>query len=237
MRPYVCAARFGVIATAALAALATGCATSRGTLDVRGRMVQNPQNGIEVKLGEVTDRRVFEHDPPMPSTPSLKDGQIENRSITSRAIARKRNTYGKALGDILLPEGRTVEEVGREVLTSGLRDSGFRVLEEGEPGFEAAVSLQAEIEKFWTWVTPGFWAVHVEFETSIRVSGPIDPFVDGEEFRGYVRLGTQAATGRAYLNTIYKGLEALDGDMKLRLQPAASRPPSASEAVGSGAGP
>ena len=207
-------------AMAATAALATGCATSRGTLDVRVPVVQNPATGIEVKLTEVADQRVFERAPSQPSTPSLKDDLIEDRSTTDRAIARKRNGYGKALGDILLPEGRTVAQLGREAITRGLRESGYRVLEDGAPGFAGATPLQAEIEKFWAWFTPGFWAVHLEFEALIRVSGPIDPFADGEEFRGYVRLGSGAATGRVYLNTINQGLEALNADIKSKLQPA-----------------
>jgi len=205
--------------------LASGCATNRGVLDVRPAIAPNPPDGVAVKLTEVVDRRVFELRPRNPSTPSLKDGQIENRSLTSRAIARKRNSYGRALGDILLPEGRTVEQVGREVVTRGLRDSGYRVLAEEEPGFPDAVPLRVDIEKFWSWFTPGFWVVHLEFDASIRVTGPLEPFTNGVEFRGYARRGAWASTGGIWLDTMQRGMTALDQDMQGKLREAAAARP------------
>lgn len=73
----------------------------------------------------VTDRRVFEADPDDPSTPSLKGGEIHNTATTSRAIARKRGGFGKAWGDILLPEGRTVAHLMEEALTRAFQDAGL----------------------------------------------------------------------------------------------------------------
>jgi hypothetical protein len=201
--------------------LSAGCATSRGTLDVRTPVVANPAQGPAVRIVRVTDGRRFELRPRDPSIPSLKDGQIDDPAITSRAIARKRNTYGKAMGDILLPAGRTVEELTEEALRRGLRESGFRVLREGDSGYDDAAALEADIHQFWAWISPGFWAAHLEFNSRIRVTGPIKPFDDGKDFKGYVRLGTQAATGRAWLNTIDKGLENLNDDMKSQLREVA----------------
>ena len=86
----------------------TGCATSRGILEVPLTVGDNPAQGREVKIVRVSDRRTFQMKPPDPSTPSLKDEAIDNPAITSRAIARKRSGYGMAMGDILLPEGQTV---------------------------------------------------------------------------------------------------------------------------------
>jgi hypothetical protein len=160
---------------------------------------------------------VFERAPGKASTPSLKDGQIRNRAITNRAIARKRNSFGKAMGDILLPEGRTVEQLAKEALTSGLRLSGYRVLAEGDSGYDGAAPLEADVQQVWAWFTPGFAAAHLQFDSHIRLTGPLAPFREGMEFKGYVRLATQAATGRAWLNTINKGLANLSKDMKSQL--------------------
>ena len=112
----------------------------------------NPIQGREVKIVRVTDRRTFQLKPSDPSTPSLKDGQIDNPAITSRAIARKRSGYGKAMGDILLPEGHTVEQLVGTALTRGLRGAGYRVLLQGQEGYEQAVPLEADIRRFWTWI-------------------------------------------------------------------------------------
>ncbi|MCP3927681.1 MAG: flagellar biosynthesis protein, partial [Bacteroidetes bacterium] len=89
--------------------LGSGCATNRGILDVKVDIPQNPSEGKTIAIVRVTDIRQFEVAPLSPSVPSLRGDDIENHAITVRAIARKRNGYGKAIGDIVLPEGRTVE--------------------------------------------------------------------------------------------------------------------------------
>jgi hypothetical protein len=197
--------------------LVSGCATNRGIVDVRITGSQNPTSGPAVKILRVTDKRVFEKAPRVASIPSLKGGGIDDKSITSRAIARKRNTYGKALGDILLPEGRTVENLVREALTKSFREAGYRVID-GAPGLNGKVMpVEADIEQFWAWVTPGFWAVSMEFEAKVNIKGDVPPFKNGETVRGYVELHTQAAGTRAWVNTINKGMEAFVDEVKNRL--------------------
>ena len=134
------------------------CASNRGRLDVR--VQQSPAaaaNAVPLKIVAVTDKRVFQINPRQPSIPSLKHGEINNPAITKRAIARKRGGFGMAVGDILLPEGRTVEDVTRETLVKALTKKGYRVLKPGDPGYEDAPALSAEIHQFWSWFTPGFW--------------------------------------------------------------------------------
>ena len=106
------------IAVLVLAWLMAGCAATRSTFDVQS--APSPQakpvsvKGF-VKLTEVKDVRQFEAAPRKPSIPSLQDPkEISNPAITSRAIARKRGGFGAAMADILLPEGRTVEQVVRD---------------------------------------------------------------------------------------------------------------------------
>jgi hypothetical protein len=75
-----------------------GCATSRGILEVPLNVGDNPAQGREVKIVRVSDRRTFQLKPPDPSIPSLKDGEINNLLITSRAIARKREYLWESPG-------------------------------------------------------------------------------------------------------------------------------------------
>ncbi len=162
MREYA----LGIAGLAMLAGLlGSGCATSRGILDVRIKEPGNPASGPAIAIVHVTDNRVFEEAPRKPSIPSLKGKEIDDKTITSRAIARKRNGYGKAIGDILLPEGRTVENVVREALVKSFREAGYRVSRRGL-GIQqnTAVPVEAEIEQFWSWVVPGFWSISMEFE-------------------------------------------------------------------------
>lgn len=159
-------ARLGLVLLLAL--LSTACATSRGEMALG---VPAAKQGIATPDGDrvaviewVRDQRVFETDPRDPSIPSLKKGgeyalDAEGRK---RAIARKRNGYGMALGDILLEGGETVESLTRDLVTTGLHERGIRVLEPGADAPEDALRLRVGIKEFWAWFSPGFWSVSME---------------------------------------------------------------------------
>ncbi len=200
--------------------LGSGCATSRGILPIEVATQSNPDTGQTFRIVEVKDSRVFELRPPQPSTPSLENGEIQDESITLRAIARKRNGYGKALGDILLPEGRTVLDLTRESITRAMRESGLRVLSEADPGWKAATPLQADIQQLWAWMTPGFWSLALDFDMRVRITTDLGFFREGQEAHGAIRLHSQAAGTRAWRNTITKGLEEFNRDLKQKLTQA-----------------
>jgi len=95
----------------------------------------------------VTDQRTFEAS----SIPSLKEeADLTNRAITVRAIARKRGGFGMALGDIVLPEGQTVEGLVKDAVIRSLRESGYRVVDESDA---------ADIDQFLSWFSPGAFTV------------------------------------------------------------------------------
>ena len=85
------------------------------------------QAAEEIKIN-VTHRRTFETSPNEPSTPSLSPGEEQGGKIRMRAIARKRNTYGRGLGDILLPEGKTVEALVEGALSQAFTESGYKMI-------------------------------------------------------------------------------------------------------------
>ena len=208
------------VAVLSVMLLGSGCATNRGILDVRVPEIQNPVSGPVVRIVRVTDKRVFEEAPRSPSIPSLKGHEINDSAITRRAIARKRNGYGKAIGDILLPEGRTVEALVREALAKSFREAGCRVVEDTTGLTDTVIPIEADIDQFWSWMTPGFWALSLEFETKVTIKGGVDPFKSGELVRGYVELHTQAAGTKAWMNTINKGMDVFVAEVKKRLQSA-----------------
>jgi hypothetical protein len=210
-------ARMAVLAVA-LGAVLAGCATNRGVINVSYPAGTNPEAGRTVAIVKVTDSRVFEVAPKQASVPSLKGGDIANPAVTARAIARKRNSYGKALGDILLPEGRSVTDVVREAVTGSLREKGYRVVEAAAPGAGAAVPIEVDIRQFWSWFTPGFWAISLEFEAIVQIKG--DVFAGGSEelVRGYAQVHGQAAGTGAWLKTINKGLEDLAARIREKLR-------------------
>ena len=118
----------------------------------------------------VEDQREFQVNPRDPSIPSLKEGAAYDLDAEGRkrAIARKRGSYGMALGDILLEGDQTVETITRDLVAKGLAERGFRVLGAGEPVPEDTIRMRVGIREFWAWFSPGFWAVSMEAKMKIR---------------------------------------------------------------------
>jgi len=203
---------FGVLAL-------SGCATTRGVLDVEQQVEENPATGQPVTFVRVSDNRKFEVAPPIPSIPSLKGGEVGNPAITSRAIARKRGGFGQALGDILLPEGQTVAGLVQEALTDSFRERGYRVVTEADPDFADAVPLEVDIERFWGWFQPGFWQVKIHYESLVHVKGDIGPYAEGKSYEQQTEIGTSMATGEVWLRAVSSNLKDLSNEVFNDLPP------------------
>jgi uncharacterized lipoprotein YajG len=147
--------------------LLAACATNRSQISLTV-----PPHAATASVGDerlaviitVADQRMFEERPRDPSIPSLKRGDRHALDSEGRkaAVGRKRNSYGKALGDIVLRPPQTVETITRQLLQTGLTGLGYRVLDAAAPAPEGALVIDVGIEEFWAWFTPGFWAVSME---------------------------------------------------------------------------
>jgi hypothetical protein len=130
--------------------------------------------GKAVAIDAVQDARKFEEKPSDPSVPSLKRGDDYKLDAEQRkrAIARKRNGYGKAMGDILLEEGQTVETVTRSLVADCFARHGYQVIAPGAQPDADAVHVNVTIDEFWAWFTPGMWTVDMEgkIHTIIRTT-------------------------------------------------------------------
>ena len=163
---------FRLLGLISILLLFNACATSRGEMSLRVPAgAAGPSNGQTAVILAVSDQREFQEDPRDPSIPSLKKGEkfeldAEGRK---RAVARKRNSYGMALGDIMLEGGDTVETLTRDLVASGLRERGYQVLEAGEAAPAGAMRLNVGIKEFWAWFSPGFWAVSMEAKLLIQI--------------------------------------------------------------------
>jgi hypothetical protein len=216
-----------VVPLLACVLLATGCATTRGVIDVPAKMGANPPSGPAVRIDRVTDRRVFEIDPRQANIPSLmNDAEIKDPKITSRAIGRKRGGFGKALGDVLLPEGRTVTQVVEEALRWSLQEAGYRVVSKQDPEASTAIPLEADIDQFWAWFRPGFAEVAVEFESSVRLTSPPLPALQTSPVKGTSRVTGMAATSGTWQEALTRGVDDFASNAREQLRavkPAAAR--------------
>lgn len=161
------------VALFALAAscLFTGCVAGRRSFDVgleSGSMPPpQPSTKGPIAFGTVTDSRRFENKPDDPSTPSIH-GDVNKISADerSRFIGRQRNTYGHAMGDIVLPDGKTVQTKIVEILSQGLLQRGYSVVA-SDP---AAGTMTVDVQDFWSWMTPGFFALSFEARIGCKVT-------------------------------------------------------------------
>lgn len=188
-----------------------GCATSRSEIKLQAPTVApSPvtaaQTGRVVVIKSVEDERVFEQAPPDPSTPSLGFGGSDTATaqVKSQAIGRKRNGFGKALGDVLLQQGQTVQDVVRKNLKVALEQSGYQVKLQADAGANPVV-LDVHIKKFWSWFQPGFWAItlHSDIATELQVEGRGTPI----EIDAHAEDKRQMATDKAWMEITQQGLD------------------------------
>lgn len=203
-----------------LASFASGCAT-RSVVDVTVPRADAPATQYYVAIVQVNDRRSFEASPRNPSVPSLENpAEIQDRAIRSRAIARKRNGWGQAMGDILLPERSTVEELVRQAMTTALRESGYAVVEDKSNVSEKPIPLSIDIQQFWSWFTPGV-PVSMEFESILVIKNEKLLTNPGEPVRGYAIVRAMGATDSGWQRTVQEGIADLIHKLKARIR----RPP------------
>lgn len=158
-----------------LVSMLGACATNRSVISLNVPAATTTISGDKVAVIEtVTDVRQFEADPDEPSTPSLKKGEKYSLDAEGRksAIARKRNGYGMAIGDIQLQAPQTVETITRDLVAQGLAQRGYRVVDSAAAPADA-LRVKVDIKEFWAWLTPGFWAIDMEarLKTLLNFSG------------------------------------------------------------------
>lgn len=170
----------GAAALLFVSALLGGCATSRSELkiaapDATSSTPVTKQRAVVIR--SVRDERQFAEKPADPSVPSLGSGGVTAASdaVKARAIGRKRNGFGMALGDVLLDDGQTVTGLVRDNLSSAFRQAGYRVAPDAASAGASPLLVDVRIRKFWAWFTPGMMtitlAAHIETDVVISDAG------------------------------------------------------------------
>ena len=150
------------------ALLASGCVTGRRVvpLEVPEGGASSGERG-EIFVGAVEDARTFENKPAAPSTPSIT-GNVDSLTPEQKQIfiARQRNGYGKAMGDVVLPDGQTVPERMRLLIKAGLASNGYKLTDDSA----APNSATARVDQFWGWFTPHFATLSFEANVSATIT-------------------------------------------------------------------
>lgn len=209
------------IAFAALfAASLSACALDRSTITLDQAKLDAPVSSqfTPVKIVTVTDGRYFDPAPPNPDTPSLAKEDIGNAALKARAIGRKRNGYGMALGDVVLPEGTTVSVVVRTAVANGFKQAGYRVVEAGDPDYDKAAPVDVRVDKYWCWVQMGFWALKVHNASEVELTGVPGAAQPKLTVQGGVAESSMAVTESRWKETATKGLAALTQNVAAALR-------------------
>src|ERR1043166_1500608 len=181
------------LAALLLCAGLTACATTRSELNIAGpapAKAPAAKTGKTIVIRSVTDERVFEQAPKQPNIPSLgfEGADKATAEVKARAIGRKRNGFGKAMGDVLLENGQTVTGLVRQHLTSALEQAGYQVINDAAKTQSSTPTLDVHIKQFWTWVNPGFWSISLtnHITTDLALSGnPTPVIIDVEKKEGF----------------------------------------------------
>jgi hypothetical protein len=187
----------------------TGCAAGRGVVDVSAPHSTNPATGKYVRIDSVQDKRTFTVAPPSADMASLDPGQDASDASKARAIGRKRNGYGKALGDVVLPEGKTVSGLVESALATGFQEAGYVVVKQGDPNFAAAAPVNAEVIDFWAWFQPGFWSVTTHQKSELQLTGDVGGLHGARTVKTQVSESKQVVVSSDWREIVEKGLSAI----------------------------
>ena len=170
---------------------------------------------VPMAVIHVEDARAFHEEPPEASTPSLAGG-IASAAIKDRVVGRQRNSFGEAMGNVVLANGATVTSMIGEGLAAELERAGYRVVAEADATGEE-IDFNVRIRQFWAWFEPGFWSValHARISTQIVVESQQPVTVEGQSD------GSPAeANDAAWMEIVGKALEMYRNDAAAKLPPA-----------------
>jgi Uncharacterized lipoprotein len=166
-------------------------------------------------FGDVSDTRHFENKPSDPSTPSV-NGDVNALSTEerSRFIGRQRNGFGHAMGDIVLPDGKTVKTKIVDIMAEGLRRRGYSIAAAGP----AQGTVQVEVQDFWSWTTPGFFALSFEARIGCKVSIESNGKKATFQVRGYALNHGQVAKDKNWQEAYEEAFADFLKDFDLQLR-------------------
>jgi len=196
----------------------SGCATNRSTLDIQIPKAQgSTSNGKQIYVNAVSDKRTFQVSPPNPDIPSLDPSEDQSDSIKSRAIGRKRNGFGKALGDMLLKDGETVESLTEKSIKRAFEEKGYSIIKSKDGITKDTYIVDANIQKFWAWMNPGFWQITLssEITTDLTIKSPKG--LANQQISVKASEGYQIAPESNWIEIIQRSLQLYIDDLKSKI--------------------
>ena len=187
-----------------LVAWLAGCATGRTVIDLPKppETTASVTNGPAIRIRSVSDDRVFEDAPKQADIPSLGEpASTATAAVRAHAVARKRNGYGLAQGDVILSERADLRDVVRSSVATALRQAGYR-LDDHDP---SVLDVDVHVRQFWLWLQPGAMVgvIRSRIVTEISIQGGSAVTVSSETSQP-----GQIFSEAAWTNAVQVALEA-----------------------------
>ena len=153
--------------------LLTGCAVGTSELQlVEPELSQKDVSATKsVFVNLPTDNRVF--------NPQTKDPSVPCTEPNNKAVGRKRNSWGAALGDFALGGDQTVNSLVKVALEKAFQSNGFKIINNQADIAKSTLVVDSQITKFWTWINPSF--THITLSANIETDVEIKDSRKGEE--------------------------------------------------------
>ena len=153
--------------------LLTGCAVGTSELQLvePELSLKDVSATKSVFVNLPTDNRVF--------NPQTKDPSVPSTEPSNKAVGRKRNTWGAALGDFALAGDQTVNSLVKVALEKAFESNGFKVINNKADIAKSTLVVDSQITKFWTWSNPGF--SHITLSANIETDVEIKDSRKSEE--------------------------------------------------------
>ncbi len=189
-------------------ALLAGCANTGVIPTPQAGLTENPAVGVAVRIAEIIDEREFGETAGTRLVPTLT-GDRSDPVRRSRAIGRMTLPSGLPGANVFLEPDRTVEMIVGDAISRALREAGFRVLRDGDNGFERAVPIQIAIEQLWLMKSPPNASPYVRGEIRARLTGPLPGLEVGKVVESYGRIVRGGYTRGMWRQALTQALDGL----------------------------
>ena len=198
-----------LLLSALLVTLLSGCASRTGVIPTpEAGLTENPAEGIAVRIGDVVDERRFGDFAGTRLVPTLT-GDADDPVRRSRAIGRSNTPNGTAGHNVFLEPDRTVQSTTADAIARALRSAGFRVLEEGDKGYERAIPVDIAVEQYWMMRSPPSASPYVRGEIRARITSQLPGLKTGTAIESYGKIVRGGYTRGMWRQALDKALDDL----------------------------
>lgn len=186
----------------------TACANTGVVPSLEAGVIENPATGIAVRIAQVDDRRAFQDYAGRKFVPTLtKDAKDPERRARVIGRATTRAGRGTPAANVFLAPGLSVSSLVSDAVGRALRASDFRVLEEGNAGYDDAIGLRLVIEQLWMMQNPPSQPPMVAIEMRVRVAGPLPGLERGAVIEVLKRVNAGGFSRAMWRIALERGLD------------------------------